>query len=174
LPRCSAGARQTYSAGQRLGWSFDADGAQSRRHLGDDRGRDAAGLEQDQIQTATKSGLKTAISENGTKRRSDYSESLRLGMSGSATALPTMRESSVCSHHSRLDQRLYRLPIAAVEWHNRPHRFIRSPMSVAGQTRKSSRRAQRVRFTPSSRQQRGRHPSANLLLGRPDYHRPKG
>jgi hypothetical protein len=36
-----------------------------------------------------------------------------------------------------------------------------STKSGTGQTRKSSRRAQRVRFTPSSRQQRGRHPSAN-------------
>src|SRR5882724_4793832 len=50
LPWRSAGARQPHSAGRHLGWTS-----------GDDRGRNAAELDQDQTKAATRSDLRTRL-----------------------------------------------------------------------------------------------------------------
>src|SRR5258705_8612568 len=53
LPWRSAGDRQPHCPARHLGWDCDADRARSRWHPGDDRGRGAAELDQDQTQAAT-------------------------------------------------------------------------------------------------------------------------
>src|ERR1700746_517247 len=55
LLRRDAGARQPRGAARHLGWACDADRAQSWWNPGDDRRRDSAKLDQDQIQAAATS-----------------------------------------------------------------------------------------------------------------------
>jgi hypothetical protein len=69
LRRRSAGVRQPHGAAQHLGRACDADSAESRWHRGDDRDRNAAGLDRHQTQPAIIIFLGTAISENVYERR---------------------------------------------------------------------------------------------------------